>query len=414
MKARLFLSVGVFLLIVVFYAPDSVLGGHQLPSPLLPGNPLAGSRLFTEKGCFRCHSIHGTGGVAGPDLGQGILNRPLLEIAGVMWNHSPGMEHVYKEQRAARPKFEPQEMASLLAFLYYLGSLDPPGDSSTGARLFREKGCRTCHSVGGEGGRVGPKLDKYGRYASPIYLTAVLWNRGQAMANSMKARGVSRATFEAKEISDLLAYIRDAGSGVERIYITPGRPQRGKKLFTEKHCIECHSIKEHGGKVEPDLGATLKGSLMQIAGAMWNHGPRMWATMAEAGIDIPIFSAQDMSDLISYLYFLQFIDAPGDAQKGKRLYNQRGCSACHGALGGGGAAGPNLAMPGKLETPLEVITAMWNHATKMEEKLQELSVAWPILKGGEMADLIAYLLSVRAGQGQPTVPNGSERKPERQ
>ena len=119
-----------------------VFGGHESLSVLLPGGPLEGSRLFAAKGCLGCHGVHGAGGTAGPDLGRGILNRPLLEIAAVMWNHAPGMEHVFQEKRVPRPMFEPPEMASLLAFLYYLGSLDPPGDAERGAVLFREKGDR--------------------------------------------------------------------------------------------------------------------------------------------------------------------------------------------------------------------------------------------------------------------------------
>ncbi|MBI2016673.1 MAG: hypothetical protein HYS77_14230, partial [Candidatus Rokubacteria bacterium] len=45
----------------------------------------------------------------------------------------------------------------------------------------------------------------------------------------------------------------------------------------------------------------------------------------------------------------------------------------------------------KLKTPLAVITAMWNHAGQMTETTVEENVVWPVLKGGEMADLMAYL-----------------------
>ena len=96
-------------------------------SAILPGNPLEGSQLFADKGCLRCHAINGVGGVGGPELGQGILKRSLLDIAGVMWNHSPGMAHVIEERRAARPVLKAPEMASLLSFLYYIGSFDAPG-----------------------------------------------------------------------------------------------------------------------------------------------------------------------------------------------------------------------------------------------------------------------------------------------
>jgi hypothetical protein len=40
---------------------------------------------------------------------------------------------------------------------------------------------------------------------------------------------------------------------------------------------------------------------------------------------------------------------------------------------------------------------MWNHAGQMTEMMVEENVAWPVLKGGEMADLIAYLLRVQDG-----------------
>jgi nitric oxide reductase subunit C len=374
---------------------DATFAAEWSPTPILPSNPLEGSRLFTEKGCLRCHSIYGTGGVMGPDLGQGILNRPLLDIAGVMWNHSPGMEHVFQEQRGNRPKFKPAEMANLLAFLYYLGSLDPVGDPETGARLFQEKRCIVCHTLAGKGGKVGPALDKYSRYASPIFLTSALWNRGQAMARMMERKQVPRAVMRGNDISDLMAYIRSANGGIDRVYIQPGNPQEGEKLFRKKRCARCHSLKDRGKGIGPDLRANLKGSLMQIAGAMWNHGPKMWAKMGELGIAVPTLNNVETADLISYLYFLQFIDQPGDVERGRIVYREKRCVSCHTLPGVAGTAGPDLTKVEKLATPLEVITEMWNHASTMEQRMLEESVQWPILKEGEMADLIAYLLSVR-------------------
>lgn len=394
---RALLSVSLLLATILCGAAGPARGAGWSPTPFLPENPLEGSRLFTEKGCLLCHSIYGQGGVMGPDLGQGILNRPLLDIAGVMWNHAPGMGHRFQVQRAARPTFKPAEMGSLLAFLYYLGSLDPPGNPEIGARLFREKRCASCHSVGGKGGKVGPPLDKYSRYASPIYLTTSLWNRGRTMARVMESKHIPRAMLQGNDISDLLAFIRSSGAKAERVYIQPGNPKRGAALFKEKRCVECHTLTEHAVGIGPDLRVKLKGSLMRIAGAMWNHGPGMWAKMAEMGISLPVVTETEMADLISYLYFLQFIDKPGDVERGRVVYREKRCSTCHALSGSGGTAAPDLAKVAKLETPLEVITEMWNHATTMEQKMAEQSVAWPVLKGGEMADLIAYLLSLRSG-----------------
>lgn len=387
--------IALALAITFGYEPQPSLRAAEAPSPILPGNPLEGSQLFAEKGCLRCHAINGVGGVAGPDLGQGILKRSLLDIAGVMWNHSPGMAHLLEERRAARPVFKPPEMASLLSFLYYIGSLDPPGDATTGERLFREKACQSCHSLSGTGGKQGPSLDKYSQYASPIYLTAALWNHGKPMAGVMEALRVPRPTFEKNDIADLLAYIRSARGSIERVYATPGSPQRGEKLFSAKGCMQCHSVNDRGGQVGPNLRAKLKGSLMTIAGAMWNHGPKMWAKMAERGIQVPSLTPGEMSDLISYLYFLQFIDPPGVAARGRVVFQEKRCGQCHVSPGRGGALAADLTKAEKLATPLEVVTQMWNHASTMEQKMLQESVEWPVFRAGEMADLIAYLLSLR-------------------
>lgn len=407
------LLVGLVLLVGLGIAPESSLGGHEALSTLLPGNPLEGSRLFIEKGCLRCHAIQEVGGVTGPDLGRGVFNRPLLEIAGVMWNHLPGMEHVFQEEQVTRPTFTSSEMASLIVFLYYLSSLDPPGDAAVGARLFRQKGCDICHSLGGIGGTIGPPLDGYSRYASPLFLTVDLWNRGRRMAEMMREAGIPRPTFEGNDIPDLLAYIRDAGGGLGRVYAPPGSPQRGEELYRKKRCVECHAIRDHGETVGPDLGVKLTGSLMRITGTMWNHGPEMWAEMAKRGIEVPSFSTEEMSDLISYLYFFQFIDPPADSRRGRVVYTDKGCATCHGAPAVGKGTAPDLTAVKELGTPLDIITEMWNHASAMEEMMLQQDLAWPVLKGGEMADLIAYLLSVREGSAKPTGGRQTQPKGER-
>jgi mono/diheme cytochrome c family protein len=218
----------------------------------------------------------------------------------------------------------------------------------------------------------------------------------------MAERRVPRPSFAGNDIPHLLAHIRIAGGGSERVYARPGNPRRGEELFSEKRCVECHSVRGHGGKVGPDLGLTVRGSLMQIAGRMWNHGPKMWARMAERGIDVPSLDTEEMADLIGYLYFFQFVDPAGDSRRGSVAYKEKRCGACHAATGAGKPVAPPLVdLLEKLGTPTEVVTAMWNHAGQMEAKMSEENVPWPVFKGGEMADLIDYLLSSRGGSIPP-------------
>ena len=63
-----------------------------------------------------------------------------------------------------------------------------------------------------------------------------------------------------------------------------------------------------------------------------------------------------------------------------------------------GAQGPDFSKSDKLKNPIGVVTEMWNHASTMEEKMLKESLEWPVFRGGEMADLVAYLISLRAGK----------------
>ncbi|HLG29913.1 MAG TPA: hypothetical protein VI387_06835, partial [Candidatus Brocadiales bacterium] len=115
----------------------------------LPEDPLKGWSVFEGKGCIKCHSIHGHGGKDGPDLGEKPFYGSFLQLAGVMWNHSPQMSERMRELRISRPTFTHEEMAELIAYLYYLQYLGEPGNPLEGEKLFPEKGCIKCHSVGG-------------------------------------------------------------------------------------------------------------------------------------------------------------------------------------------------------------------------------------------------------------------------
>ncbi len=54
-------------------------------------DPAAGSRVFNEKGCVKCHAINGVGGKIGPDLARASRPRSFFDLATAMWNHLPKM-----------------------------------------------------------------------------------------------------------------------------------------------------------------------------------------------------------------------------------------------------------------------------------------------------------------------------------
>ena len=190
------------------------------------------------------------------------------------------MADAMRAKGIARPTFRDVELRDLIA---YLKAASParaeeplyvlPGRADEGHRLFRDKGCILCHSVQGEGGRVGPDLAKRGLHQSLTQFAATMWNKAPAMMKAMQARGVSVPRLQAGEMADLVAYLYAV-----RYLAEPGDPRKGRELVTAKGCLGCHSLRGTGGKVGPDL-AKVKGldSAAAVIAALWNHG----FTMAE-------------------------------------------------------------------------------------------------------------------------------------
>ncbi len=361
---------------------------------LIPDNPLKGRFVFEQKGCITCHSDNGESNTIGPDLSKKEFYGSFLQLASIMWNHLPEMLRQMRELDLPFPEFSSTEMVDLAAYLYFLKYLGEPGNLYRGKILVDEKGCLTCHSVGERGENLAPAFDGLSKYISPLYLAQSLWNHGPEMDASLQNMGLERPIFEKGEIVDLSAYIRAASRGTERdkVYMSPGNPQKGKIVFKEKGCLACHLVNKEGKEIGPDLGELELGySITEIAGLMWNHGATMGDVMKKQNLKWPRFNGREMADLIAYLYFLKFEDKPGDSKAGKKVFYDKGCVTCHGDLGRGGELAPDLSKSTALSSSINMAQIMWNHAPVMEEKILEKVMTWPKFTGKEMRDLYAYL-----------------------
>ena len=368
----------------------------------LPNDPLAGRRVFLEKGCNNCHAIWGQGGSLGPDLGTSTAWRSVTQLSGILWNHSPEMIEKMRERRMARPMVSTGEMADLAAFLYFLNYFDPPGDPEKGAVVFAQKGCSRCHSVGGGGGSVGPALDAYKSFASPLFLVRAMWSHGPAMLRKMEENRIPRPKFVGRELADIFSYLQKASTekSAQKVYMAVGSPARGEKVFADKGCARCHAVWGSGGHIGPDLGEKeVHTSVSEIAGSMWNHGPTMWEKMAELKIPLSRFSDTELSDLIAYVFFLQYFDPRGDIVKGQAVFVDKGCILCHYAPHGAEKLlAPDLTHSSALSSPLALASAMWNHAPAMEAQFRERGLPWPRFQGDEVRDLVSYLRSRQTAQ----------------
>ena len=282
----------------------------------------------------------------------------------------------------------------------------PTQDPLAGSRVFGTKGCVKCHSINGVGGKVGPDLGRIPRPRSFYDLATSLWNHAPQMAGRMAQLGILRPQLDAREAGDLVAFLFTLD-----YFDPPGNAEAGRRLFTERRCVVCHQVGGTGGVVGPSLDFLKQyGTPIFLATSMWNHGPQMSEAMKARGIPRPTLKDAELRDLIAFinsaspvlpqgpLYVL-----PGRATEGRVLFAERRCIECHSVGGQGSKIGPDLAERGLHRSLSQFVAAMWNKAPAMIEAMKIRAVPVPRLRPEEMADIIAYLYSVRyfARAGDP-------------
>lgn len=280
-----------------------------------------------------------------------------------------------------------------LCFLLAIGA-PIPGDSSRGADLFESQKCVTCHSVGGKGAKTAPDLGKAtGRSFTPALMASLMWNHAPRMWPAMESAGIAKPELTEQQAADLYAYFY-----AFRYFEKPGDAGRGRQVFLGKMCGECHSPSGQGPEgAVPITQWTSVSDPIALAGAMWNHAPRMREAFAKRGIKWSQLSAQEIADLTVYVKNAPGAKtgeekfSPAEAETGELLFRVKGCGQCHrGSL--------DLTKRYFGRTQADFAAAMWNHSGKMVQLPPELSPA-------EMRRIVGYLWSTQYFE-----PYGNPRK----
>lgn len=173
---------------------------------VVPGTPERGRQLFADKKCVVCHAVGGQGGRVGPELGRPGHHVSLTQFVSRLWNHGPAMAARMKEHAIEIPKLSGQDMADLLAFFYVSHYFEATGSPRRGGELVQAKGCLTCHSVRGKGGKVAADFATSTVVRSPASLVAGMWNHSRLMEGQAEKQQVPWPVLNGQELADISAY----------------------------------------------------------------------------------------------------------------------------------------------------------------------------------------------------------------
>ena len=379
------------LLVLLAALSIAVRGANPGPMQLqtLPGSVIRGERILTSAGCLSCHSLKGKGGTRGPDLAvpSRSAGTPAL-FAMSLWNHMPTMLAEIEASRVAAPDLKPGDAADLFAFFYSTLYFSPRGNAARGGNVFAEKHCSSCHSEILNTNRQEPLRETWMDLKDPSVWAERMWNHATEMESAMTNRGIRWPKLSDQDVVDLVSFLSTrAGTQTEAYDFTIGEPEIGRTVF-EKSCTTCHSL---GQPERSKVDLSTKSAPASVTGyiaAMWNHAP----DMKKRGGATPKLASGQMADLIAFLFSQRYFFEPGDAQRGKKVYEDKSCLQCH-EVRRRETNAPDLTKTIEGYSPIILTSAAWRHGSAMMQMMKQQGLAWPEFKGREMADLIAYLNS---------------------
>lgn len=355
-------------------------------------NAIRGRTVLEERQCLACHSVAGDGAGTAADLGRRSTTseHSPAGLAALMWSHGPAM---WNQMRTRSMQIEPlsnEDADDVFAYFWSLRYFDSRGEAIRGKQVFSDKKCDTCHALTRDT-QVGdgPPVSDWAGLSDPELWAQQLWNHSGAMEKVMVERGLKWPEFSEQEMVDLLLYLQNLReTRNDRRQLEFSSPQPGQTMFHTQACATCHSFDRKSSD-----GGSLRGSrrdfntITGFTAAMWNHAPGNGAGVSDASGGSETLSAEQMSDLVSYVYYSGGFEEEGNPAKGRRVFLKKGCDSCHGVTSTGGRP---VSDDGRFSAA-RMAGAVWSHGPEMYAEMQERGIEWPTMSGRDMADVIAYL-----------------------
>lgn len=180
-----------------------------------------GKDLWDSSNCMGCHTILGEGAYYAPELTR-VHERRGAEFIRAMLRDP---EKMYPGQRKMQNfHFKESEIDDLVAFFEWIGKMDlngfPPKPDlvplavpmATGTAFVAKSGnrpqifnqmCIACHSLGGQGGNVGPALDLVGDRRDAEYIGRWLYDPLAVKVDSK----MPKLPLSKDQIQELVAFL---------------------------------------------------------------------------------------------------------------------------------------------------------------------------------------------------------------
>jgi mono/diheme cytochrome c family protein len=134
---------------------------------------------------------------------------------------------------------------------YYVSMKTIPGPAA-GRRLFQEKGCLSCHSVGGKGGIIGPALDEVGKRHDPQWIIAH-FRSPQAVSPGSLMPQFNFSEQELRALTEFLLSFSDTNViGFLNVPASVSAAERGRGVYKKYGCAGCHGPAGKGGIPNPN------------------------------------------------------------------------------------------------------------------------------------------------------------------
>ena len=266
----------------------------------------------------------------------------------------------------ARPAASEAEWRDLFAYLYSLRFSDPPAEFRRGKELLSSKHCLDCH--GGAG--PGKPVTAWEHVEDPATFAYEMWNHAATMRKELAADRKEWITLTGQDFLDLTAHVQTLQNAVPDHQFFLPDPEGGRELF-ESNCLRCHQ------GIDSLADRLRKQTWADIGAGLWNHAPAMLA--------VPVVPREDMKKIMAYVWELQFEGPRGSAERGHMAFNEKHCIVCH----------QGSPKPGKVFTASSMIALSWGPGRLMHLKMVAQGVAWPNISPDDMANLVAYLNTLR-------------------